>query len=121
MWKKSCRAIANNVSWIGGGLEALEADLMHQPTLSPAERHLYAALVSDLSTLLPACKTWEDHLWAQVQARIESRIDRKARETGGFWSEEDQLLGRDEGAPDVQGGIDDVFAKIAECGVEDVQ
>lgn len=83
--------------------------------MSPAERQLYAALISDLATLLPACDTWEDQLWAHVLHRLEARIDRRWRELGGFWETEDQLIGRDdeEVVEQGQGGLEDVFASIA--------
>ncbi|OCF38190.1 nuclear pore complex protein Nup107 [Kwoniella heveanensis BCC8398] len=96
LWKKSCRAIAKN------------------PTLSSAERHLYAALISDLPTLLPACDTWEDYLWAHVQHRIENRLEQKWHELGGFWEEESAFLGRDDEDVEIaQGGLEDVFRSMS--------
>ncbi|BEI86919.1 hypothetical protein CcaverHIS002_0702650 [Cutaneotrichosporon cavernicola] len=92
LWKKACRAIAKNA------------------TLSSAERALYAALVSDLSTLLPACEGWEDQLWAHVAARLESRIDARWHELGGFWQTEDPQTDDDQA---VHGGLPEVFASIA--------
>ncbi|WWC64631.1 uncharacterized protein I303_107242 [Kwoniella dejecticola CBS 10117] len=95
LWKKSCRAIAKN------------------PTLSPAERQLYAALVSDLPTLLPSCETWEDHTWAHVQHRIENRLEQRWHELGGYWEEESDLLGRDDEDIEIaQGGLDEVFRSM---------
>ncbi|WWD19594.1 hypothetical protein CI109_104056 [Kwoniella shandongensis] len=96
LWKKCCRAIAKN------------------PTLSAAERHLYAALISDLPTLLPACESWEDHLWAHVQHRIESRIEQRWRELGGFWEDESAYLGKDDHDVEIaHGGLEEVFASMA--------
>ncbi|WVR07722.1 hypothetical protein IAU60_004764 [Kwoniella sp. DSM 27419] len=96
LWKKSCRAIAKN------------------PTLSSAERHLYAALISDLPTLLPACETWEDHLWAHVQHRIENRLEQRWHKLGGFWEAEGLSLGRDDEDVEIaQGGLEEVFATMA--------
>ncbi|WVR00241.1 hypothetical protein IAU59_007383 [Kwoniella sp. CBS 9459] len=96
LWKKSCRAIAKN------------------PTLSAAERHLYAALISDLPTLLPACETWEDHLWAHVQHRIENRLEQRWHELGGFWEEESAYLGRDDEDVEIaQGGLEEVFRSMS--------
>ncbi|WOO81998.1 Nuclear pore complex protein [Vanrija pseudolonga] len=104
LWKKSCRAIAKN------------------PTLSSAERSLYAALISDLPTLLPACTTWEDQLWAYIQARLENRIDRRAQELGGFWQEEDISIGVDdeESGGSASDSIEDVFARIAAVQTGDI-
>lgn len=76
---------------------------------------MYAALIADLPTLLPACETWEDQLWAHIQYRLENRIDRKWHSLGGFWEGEDALLGvDDEGAADVgRGGLEEVFGSLA--------
>lgn len=86
-----------------------------QATLSNAERELYAALVTDLPTLLPACNTWEDQLWAHVSHRLESRIDRRWHDLGGFWEQDDALLGGDdEVAVELgRGGLEEVFASIS--------
>ncbi|WWC91661.1 uncharacterized protein L201_006607 [Kwoniella dendrophila CBS 6074] len=95
LWKKSCRAIAKN------------------PTLSPAERQLYAALISDLPTLLPSCEDWEDHLWAHVQHRIENRLEQRWHELGGYWEEESGLLGGDDDDVEIaQGGLEEVFKSM---------
>ncbi|KAL1412723.1 Nucleoporin nup84 [Vanrija albida] len=104
LWKKSCRAIAKN------------------PTLSSAERSLYAALISDLPTLLPACTTWEDQLWAYIQARLENRIDRRAQELGGFWQEEDISIGLDdeENGVSATDSLEEVFARIAAVPTGDI-
>lgn len=65
--------------------------------------------------MLPACETWEDQLWAHILHRLESRIDRRWRELGGFWEQEDQLIGRDdeETVEQGQGGLEEVFDAIA--------
>nr|XP_019044194.1 nuclear pore complex protein Nup107 [Kwoniella bestiolae CBS 10118]OCF23124.1 nuclear pore complex protein Nup107 [Kwoniella bestiolae CBS 10118] len=95
LWKKSCRAIAKN------------------PTLSPAERQLYAALISDLPTLLPSCDDWEDHLWAHIQHRIENRLEQRWHDLGGYWEEESGLLGRDDEDVEIaQGGLEEVFKSM---------
>ncbi|WRT70272.1 uncharacterized protein IL334_007267 [Kwoniella shivajii] len=95
LWKKSCRAIAKN------------------PTLSPAERHLYAAIVSDLPTLLPSCESWEDHLWAHIQHRIENRLEQRWHELEGYWEEESSYLGRDDEDVEVaHGGLEEVFKSM---------
>lgn len=50
-------------------------------------------MTSDLPTLLPTCKTWEDHLWARVLSRIEARLEARWRELGGFWEQEARTAG----------------------------
>jgi nuclear pore complex protein Nup107 len=80
-----------------------------------AERSLYAALISDLPTLLPACTSWEDHLWAHVQSRMESRLEQRWNELGGFWQHEEMLIGRDD-SEDLVGSLDEVFVNIAQTG-----
>jgi hypothetical protein len=91
-----------------------------QPTISPPERALYAAITSDLPTLLPACKSWEDQLWARILSRIEARIEQRWKELGGFWEQESRTLGRDEdgvlGSGGAAGGagLEVVFAEIGE-------
>ena len=89
--------------------------------MSAAERRLYAALISDLPTLLPACESWEDHLWAYLQAAMESRLDGLWRDSADFWAEQDQLSGNDVAAPGDDRGVDEIFARLAESGREDVQ
>lgn len=95
LWKKSCRTIAKN------------------HTLLPAERNLYAAMISDLPTLLPACESWEDYLWAHVQHRIEARLEKRWRELGGFWEGEGGV-GKDdvEEVEMARGGLEEVFASM---------
>lgn len=114
LWKRSCRAIAKNVCRLESReREAAVADLS-KPHLSASERALYAALTSDLPTLLPACHTWEDYLWAHLSARIESRLEARFRELGGFWEEEGRTLGRDDGEAQVGGALDEVFRIISD-------
>jgi len=86
-----------------------------QPTLGMPERSLYAALISDLPTLLPACTSWEDHLWAHVQSRMESRLEQRWNDLGGFWQHEEMLVGRDDGE-ELLGSLDEVFVNIAQTG-----
>lgn len=116
LWKKACRAIAKNVSHEGNRLSIAD----EQPTLSPNERYLYAALISDLPTLLPACTSWEDHLWAHIQSRMESRIEQRFNELGGFWQNEEVLLGKDDGE-EVPGGLDEIFTSISQNGATEAR
>ena len=91
-----------------------------QPILSPAERHLYAALISDLPTLLPACKTWEDYLWAHVLSIMEGRLEKRWNDLGGFWQNEEVILGQDDG-DGVSGTLDEVFAAISHSGSDEAK
>jgi len=73
LWKKTCKAIANNVSSSTVRPHTFRADLRHvalQSALSDQERALYACLTGDLENTLPACQTWEDHLWAHLNTRL---------------------------------------------------
>lgn len=88
--------------------------------LSHSERNLYAALTSDLPTLIPACESWEDHLWAHLQARVEARLDSRWREIGGFWEEESRTLGQGDDEDGnggrgmrVGGGLESVFGELS--------
>ena len=40
------------------------------------ERAVYGALAGDLTSVLPVCKSWEDHLWAYFNGIIEYRIQK---------------------------------------------
>ncbi len=44
-----------------------------QNKLHPYERALYGSLAGDLASVLPVCKSWDDHLWAHLNAMIENR------------------------------------------------
>lgn len=71
--------------------------------------------MTDLPTLLPACDSWEDQVWAHVTHRLEARIDRRWHDLGGFWETEDALLAADdEVALELgRGGLEEVFASIS--------
>ncbi|EDQ98148.1 uncharacterized protein LACBIDRAFT_309794 [Laccaria bicolor S238N-H82] len=59
------------------------------PALSDQERILYAALAPSPQTsnvLKLACRTWEDHLWAQVSIMCEEKESQELSRLGGsFW------------------------------------
>lgn len=46
-----------------------------QSSVKAYERALYGALAGDLHSVLPVCESWEDHLWAHINALFEDRID----------------------------------------------
>jgi Nuclear pore protein 84 / 107 len=61
--------------------------------MSPLERAIYAAIAptaTTLPSLLPFCKTFEDHLWAQtiglVQDKLESELAKVASQS--YWESE---------------------------------
>lgn len=60
-----------------------------KPNLTDAERALYAALApcpQTSTTLKAACRTWEDHLWAQVCIICEEKESEElARLRNSFW------------------------------------
>ncbi|EIW74182.1 hypothetical protein CONPUDRAFT_140572 [Coniophora puteana RWD-64-598 SS2] len=72
-WKRACARAANNTS------------------LSDSERALYAALApcpETFTVLKSACRTWEDHLWAQVCILCEEKQSQEMLKLGGgFWDE----------------------------------
>lgn len=60
-----------------------------KPSLPDNERILYAALAPSPQTstiLKSACRTWEDHLWAQISIMCEEKESMELRKLGGsFW------------------------------------
>ena len=58
LWKSTCRALA--------GTQHLDL----------YERALYGAISGEAGSVLPVCESWEDHLWAHVNALLEAQIDR---------------------------------------------
>ncbi|KAF8962886.1 nuclear pore protein 84/107 [Flammula alnicola] len=60
------------------------------PALSDQERLLYASMVPSPQTtsiLKSACRTWEDHLWADISVMCEEKASRELARlaTGSFW------------------------------------
>ncbi|KAH8091774.1 nuclear pore protein 84/107 [Cristinia sonorae] len=73
LWKSTCIRAALN------------------PNLTKAERALYAALApcpQTSSALKAACRTWEDHLWAQISIMCEEKeVTEMSRLRGGHWEQ----------------------------------
>lgn len=71
LWKSTCTRAALN------------------PHLSTAERALYAALAPSPQTashLKAACRTWSDHLWAQISVVCEEKESAEmSRLKASFW------------------------------------
>lgn len=47
--------------------------------LSEEERSILALLCGHLKALLPACQSWEDHLWAHLRAMIDHCVEKELR------------------------------------------
>jgi len=65
-----------------------KALIFSKPSLPSHERVLYAALAPSPQTsviLKSACRTWEDHLWAQISIVIEEKESTEMGKLGGFW------------------------------------
>lgn len=54
-------------------------------------------------------------MWANVQVRMESAIEQRRKELGGFWYDEEVAMGQDDGE-ETSGGLDEVFVSIARSG-----
>lgn len=67
LWKSMCRNLAS-------------AD-----HVDPYERALYGAISGDLASVLPVCRSWEDHLWARVNALLEAEIDGILGRSGNYF------------------------------------
>ncbi|KAJ7349466.1 nuclear pore protein 84/107 [Mycena albidolilacea] len=82
LWKSACTRSAIN------------------PNISENDRILYAALVptpQTSSVLKTACRTWEDHLWAQISVVCEEKQSTEMLRVGGsFW---------EGGLPAVESGV----------------
>lgn len=66
-----------------------KVNVSFQPNLPDPERVLYAALApcpQTFSVLKSACRTWEDHLWAQISILCEEKLTADMIKLGGsFW------------------------------------
>ncbi|KZT29989.1 hypothetical protein NEOLEDRAFT_1126698 [Neolentinus lepideus HHB14362 ss-1] len=78
LWKLTCTKAALN------------------PAIPDQDRVLYAALAPSPQTsavLKTACRTWEDHLWAQISVLCEEKqAAALVKLGGGFWEDEDEAL-----------------------------
>lgn len=85
-----------------------------QPSLSEIERTFYAALVPcphTSSVLKAACRTWEDHLWAQISIMCEEKeVMELTKLEGCFW---------EGGAEGVEKGVKEMSAIDEECEEQD--
>ena len=71
-----------------------------QSHLTTAERALYAALAPSPQTSVPlkaACRTWTDHLWAQISVVCEEKESAELKRLrGSFWDGEGEIEGEPE-------------------------
>ncbi|UZJ51384.1 hypothetical protein CBS101457_000704 [Exobasidium rhododendri] len=70
LWKAVCRS------------------LCAKATLDEYEKGLYGALSGDLKSVLAVSTSWESHLWAYTNARLEASIDAKLDNTGLWWGQD---------------------------------
>ncbi|KAI9502591.1 nuclear pore protein 84/107 [Coemansia spiralis] len=68
LWKQTCAALAHD-----------ESNHMY-------ERALYSALSGRLDEVLLVSENWEDHLWAYVNAMVESKIDQGIKDTSTLYT-----------------------------------
>lgn len=52
------------------------------------ERALYGAISGDVTSVLPVCSSWEDNVWAHVNALLEESVEAGlwSSSEGRFWS-----------------------------------
>lgn len=58
-----------------------------QNTVDPYERALYGALSGDVTSVLPVCSSWEDVVWAHLNALFESHVEAglASSPAGRYW------------------------------------
>ncbi|CCF49257.1 hypothetical protein NDA11_004835 [Ustilago hordei] len=70
LWKSACRKLASN------------------PNLDEFERALYGSLAGDLPSVANVSQSWEEFLWAHVNAKLEAAVDLKLDERHSWWSQD---------------------------------
>ena len=70
LWKSACRKLAAN------------------PNLDEFERALYGSLAGELQSVANVSQSWEEFLWAHVNAKLEAAVDLKLDERHSWWSQE---------------------------------
>lgn len=51
------------------------------PTMSLMEKAIFGLLSGNLASVLPACSTWEDQIWAYFRCSIDTQIEEELRST----------------------------------------
>lgn len=89
--------------------------LLVQTSLKPYERALYGLLSSETDAVLPVCETWEDHLWAYLQALLANEFDRRLAESedGQFWLQGQREAER-KNTVDLKQALGDAFERLQE-------
>lgn len=89
LWKVACVRAALNVRLPFDFIFYLSSRVLFQANLPDHERALYAALAPSPLTsvvLKSSCRTWEDHLWAQIGIMCEEKESMEMQRLGGaFW------------------------------------
>lgn len=70
LWKSACRKLSAN------------------PNLDEYERALYGSLAGELQSVIHVSQSWEELLWAHVNAKLEAAVDLKLDERHSWWSQE---------------------------------
>lgn len=70
LWKSACKKLAAN------------------PNLDEFERALYGSLAGELQSVANVSQSWEEFLWAHVNAKLEGAVDAKLDERHSWWSQE---------------------------------
>lgn len=62
--------------------------------VDPYERALYGSISGDVDSVLPVCTSWEDHVWAHVNALFESHVEVElwTAKDGRYWTRGDDLV-----------------------------
>lgn len=98
LWKSACRKLAAN------------------PNLDEFERALYGSLAGDLPSVAHVSQSWEEYLWAHVNAKLEAAVDLKLDERHNWWSQEAnvELFGEGEhGAVKLSQGVSSTSSAAA--------
>jgi nuclear pore complex protein Nup107 len=80
--------------------------------LLPEERAIFGLLCSNLKSLLPACQSWEDHLWAYLRAMIDRSVEKELRRCVNYKRQLEVLSDEYWGQ---QLTIESIFAMLAAC------
>ncbi|EST08662.1 Nuclear pore protein [Kalmanozyma brasiliensis GHG001] len=98
LWKSACKKLAANTN------------------LDEFERALYGSLAGDLSSVAHVSQSWEELLWAHVNAKLEAAVDLKLDERHNWWSQEAdvELFGEGEhGAVKLSQGVSSTSSAAA--------
>lgn len=93
----------------------IASQLSQNPDFDPYERALYGCLSGTLSSVIPVCDSWEDHLWARVNALMERKIDDSLKKTGGYWYDTIDNANSPESEP-VAENLEAIFEEILKLG-----